>query len=86
MTDSELRDKIREKVRDLARARGVKMDAVPNNALLIDEGYLDSASVIELIVWIESLFDTELDFDQLTRENFGSIDHIVHFMKTRDTK
>ena len=83
MTDSELKDKIRGKVVDLARARGVKLGNIPNDALLIDAGSLDSASVIELVVWIEGLFDTELDFDQLTRENFGSIDHIVEFMKSR---
>ena len=86
MTDSELKDKIRGKVKDLARARGVKVDAIPNDAQLIDAGYLDSASVIELVVWIEGLFDTELEFDQLTRENFGSIDQIVDFMTTRDTR
>ena len=83
MTDSELKEKIRGKVIDLARARGVKLGDIPNDALLIDAGYLDSASVIELVVWIEGLFDTELDFDQLTRENFGSIDDIVEFMKSR---
>ena len=81
--DNDLREKIRAKVRTLAQSRGVPVNGLTDDVLLIDAGYLDSAGVVELVVWLEMLFDTELDFGELTRANFGTIDLIMQFMAER---
>jgi acyl carrier protein len=80
VTNSELQEKIRNKIDALAKARGVRVPNVTDDVMLLEAGLLDSASVLELVVWLESLLDTEIDLDQLTLDNFGTITRMVEFL------
>ena len=78
--DSELQQGIRTKIVQLGHARGLKIASLDNDELLLEAGLLDSASVLELIVWLETMMDLEIDLGALTLENFGSVNRMVEFL------
>ena len=78
--DSELQQGIRTKIVELGLARGLKIASLDNDELLLEAGLLDSASVLELIVWLETMMDLEIDLGALTLENFGSVSRMVEFL------
>ena len=43
-------------------------------------GLLDSTGIMELIVWLETRFDVEIDQSDLTIENFGTVNAIVAYL------
>jgi hypothetical protein len=45
---------------------------------LLEKGLLDSASV--LLVWLETQLNIELDQDELSLNNFGSITRMTEFL------
>ena len=47
---------------------------------IIDGGYLDSLELMSLISSLMDLFETEIDVDWITPENFNSIDAIASMM------
>jgi len=49
---------------------------VAGDTLLIESGIIDSMGVQELIGFIERSWEVEFEMDDLTVENFGSIDSI----------
>ncbi len=75
----DIRKTIHSKVVDLARqlghdARGLRYDQdIPAS------GKLDSAALMELIMWFEHEFGLELEQDELTLENFGTVDRIAAY-------
>ena len=74
---------IRAKVRELARALGHDARALSDDAILPQTGLLDSASIIELIVWVETAFDIEIDQGDLSLDNFGSIRQMAEYIEAR---
>jgi D-alanine--poly(phosphoribitol) ligase subunit 2 len=71
---------IREKVLELARGRGVRADGFRDDEIIPDTGLLDSAGIMELIVWYEMRFDLSIDQDDLTIENFGTVNAMVDYL------
>jgi acyl carrier protein len=69
----DIKEQIREKVRQLAKARGFDARNVGDDDILPKTGLLDSGSIVELIVWVESEFAFDIDEDELSIDNFGSI-------------
>jgi len=82
-TESELRAKIRSKVVILATALGRNTSALRDDDLLLAQGLLDSAAVLELIVWLEEVAGVELDPGDLSPENFGSISLMGSYLSSR---
>jgi len=82
-TETELKGKIRTKVVQLTGELGRKPVVVGDDDLLLEKGILDSAAVLELLVWLEVEFDLELDLDELSLDNFGSIDKMAAFLMAR---
>lgn len=78
--DSELLQNIRTRIIHLGHARGLKIANLDNDVLLLEAGLLDSASVLELVVWLETKLDSEIDLGALTIENFGSVNRMVEFI------
>ena len=74
------RNEIRAKVLELARRRGLKVAAVRDDEVIPEAGLLDSAAVMELIVWLETRFDVVIDQVDLTIENFGTVDAMVGYV------
>jgi acyl carrier protein len=82
-TDADVRATIRAKVVALARELGKKSVTVGDDDVLLEMGILDSAAVLELLVWIEGQFDLELEQDELSLDNFGSISRMAAMLSAR---
>jgi len=47
---------------------------------LVEDGIIDSMGVMDLIAFIESTYHLDLDMDDLTIENFATINDIKNFI------
>jgi acyl carrier protein len=74
-------EKIRSQVEYLAALRGRSAVSIDDDAILPETGLLDSASIIELICWIETEFSLDLPEEEITVKNFGSIARIAAFVE-----
>lgn len=48
---------------------------------LLESGLLDSVAMMELVVWCEEHFGITIDTDDLTPENFSSLEAIVAYVE-----
>lgn len=80
MTTSE---RIRMKVQELAKQLGRNASGVSDDDILPETGVLDSAAIIELVVWVETEFGIDIDQDELSLDNFGSIRRMTSFIAAR---
>ena len=81
-----MRDEIRRKVLDLARRRGVKAATLADDEVIPETGLLDSAGIMELIVWLETRFGLEIDQNDVTIENLGSVNAITEYLAGAHTR
>jgi acyl carrier protein len=82
-SEAEVKRTIREKVLELGRRLGGDVSGMSDDDILLKRGILDSASVFELLVWLETQFDVELDFDALSLDNFGSVTRMAEFIAAK---
>ena len=54
--------------------------AIEHSVGLFESGYLSSLDVLDLLAFIEETFSVAVSGDDLTMDNFGSIDAIVRFV------
>jgi D-alanine--poly(phosphoribitol) ligase subunit 2 len=78
----EYKTAIRNQVIKLAQKIGINAALIQDNEIIPEKGYLDSASIIELIFWFEDYFNLSIDDDEITIDNFGSVDAMVDFLRT----
>ena len=76
---TETRPKIYQKIVELARQQGNDATSLRYKDSIPDFGVLDSSAVLELIVWFENEFGLEIEPEQLTVENFGTIDAMASY-------
>ena len=50
---------------------------------LVDQGVIDSIGLVEIAGFMEEEFGIEVDDEDMTRENFGSLNKMVSFIKCR---
>jgi D-alanine--poly(phosphoribitol) ligase subunit 2 len=79
MTDT--KDRIRKQVQKLAKALGRPVREVADDELLPRTGLLDSASILELILWVETEFDLEIEQEDLSLDNFGTIGKMAEYIE-----
>jgi hypothetical protein len=72
---------IHAKIVELARALGRDARSLGFGDEIPASGLLDSPALMELIMWCEMEFGIEIEQEQLTLDNFGSIDAIAAFVK-----
>lgn len=48
---------------------------------MVEDGFVDSFELIELISRLEDTFDIEIDAADITEENFGNKERIIAFIK-----
>lgn len=66
---------------------GAYTDAeVALNTHLVEESVIDSMGVMELIAFIEATYYLQLDMDDLTIENFATINNIKNFIRQARAK
>lgn len=82
-SDAERKQVIRARVVELARRFAGKSPAISDDDILLETGLFDSASILELLVWLETQFDIEFEPDELSLDNFGSINRMSEFLSIR---
>lgn len=56
-------------------------DGLDPDANLLEEEIVDSVAMMDVIVWLEENFDISIDPDDLTPENFGSVNGIIAYLE-----
>jgi acyl carrier protein len=76
---NDIRKTIHVKVIELARQLGHDARNLSYDQEIPAGGLLDSPALMELILWFENEFGLEVDQDQLTLENFGTIERMASY-------
>jgi len=53
---------------------------------LVDEGYVTSITMVQLVGELDDAFGIEIDFNSLTKENFQSVETIAKMVEAVRTK
>ena len=77
------KERIHKQVQTMAKALGRTTRAVGDDEELPKAGLLDSASILELILWVENEFDIEIDQHDLSLDNFGTIRKMAQYIEAR---
>ena len=51
-----------------------------DEASFLEEGIIDSTSVLDLVVFVEETFGISVDDEEITPENFDSVSQLVAFV------
>ena len=72
---------IKEKVRSyIYKAVHAAKDKIKDNSLIFRQGYLDSMSLILMVIFIEKEFSIITDDEDITEDNFESINAITDYI------
>lgn len=55
-------------------------DTLPRDQSLVEIGVIDSYGVVELISFLEDKWKIQIEDDEITKENLGSIDKMANFI------
>ena len=58
-------------------------DKVSPDESLLDSGLLDSASIFQLVLFLETKFGLEIPDEEIVPDNFESIEKIVRFVEEK---
>jgi hypothetical protein len=68
------------KVKELSRPLGRDASALKGSDIIPMAGVLDSAALMELMVWYEAEFGLSIPQADFTLENFGSADQMANYV------
>jgi acyl carrier protein len=54
-----------------------------DDASLLQNGVIDSTGVLDLLLFVEDTFDVRVPDEDLTPENFDSVDNLAHYIEAR---
>ena len=80
-TAADARHIIRQRIIELAHRRRIDARDLQDSESILEKGVLDSAGIMELIIWFETTFDLVIDQADLTIENFGTIDAMTGYLQ-----
>lgn len=60
-----------------------EVEALPENASLLDAGIIDSTGVLELVCFLESTFSIEIADEEMLPGNLDSVDAISSYVKRK---
>lgn len=78
-----LKNEIRAKVQELAANMGMDASAMADDEIIPATGLLDSAGILELVVWYEQQYDMPLEQDEINIDNLGSVDAMAAFVQQK---
>ena len=76
---SELKDSIAQYIGDNIMP-GTPTQAILDSSSLFEDGLVDSLGLQQILVFIESEYDVEVDEDDLVPENFENVEGIVRLV------
>lgn len=74
---------VRGKVIELAKNLGMDASDIGDDDLIPATGYVDSAAILELVVWYEGEYDMPLKQEEINIDNLGSINAMADFVLKR---
>jgi D-alanine--poly(phosphoribitol) ligase subunit 2 len=80
-TRSEVEQAIHAKIVTLARILGNDARGLKTDQLIPQTGWLDSASLMELMLWFENEYDLEIPQEDLNLDNFGTIAAMIGYLR-----
>ncbi len=79
----EIKQNIREKIGELARRLDVDAAQLEDDDIIPAAGLLDSAAILELVVWYDESYGIGLTQEEINIDNLGSIDAMADFLIAR---
>jgi acyl carrier protein len=70
----------------LATELALPMAEIEDSTRIFSEGYLDSFSIVELVVWLEKTFGVTFGVLDINLENLDTIEHMRRFVATRASR
>ena len=86
MKNEILQKEIRTYIDCLIKKTNRNQVSYSDNDIIQEIGLLDSGSIIQLIIWIESYYGISINEDEFTIGNLGSINLIAKFIKSKQNK
>jgi D-alanine--poly(phosphoribitol) ligase subunit 2 len=81
-----IKSRIRAKFAELSAALGNDdPGGLTDDAIIPATGLLDSAALLDLVVWYEAEFDLPLTQEEINVDNLGSIDAMADYLIARKT-
>ena len=74
---------VRGKVIELAKSLGMDASDIGDDDIIPATGYVDSAAILELVVWYEGEYDMPLKQEEINIDNLGSISAMADFVLKR---
>jgi acyl carrier protein len=84
MQPTEIKDQVRGFITKIATRKGVT--SVADDDSLITTGVLDSMGIFRLVSFLEETFSVAIDDEEITGENFSSINAIQEFVAAKFRK
>ena len=81
MASTDTKSVIHAKIVELARELGNDARSLRNDQVIPDTGLLDSPALLELILIYEHTFRLDVDQEDLTLDNFGTIDAMAAYLE-----
>jgi acyl carrier protein len=78
-TTGALKQDIRRKIVDIARRAGADASGLHDDDVIPQVSGLDSAGIMELLVWFETHCDLTIDPSDITVENLGTVDAMAAY-------
>ena len=75
---------MRRQIREILPEFGPGID-FENEKALIDDGLIDSLDIVAVVTELMEAFDVELGVDDLTPENFNSVEAIEELIESRQS-
>ena len=74
---------VRAKVIELARNLGMDASDLGDDDIIPATGYVDSAAILELVVWYEDVYQMPLKQEEINIDNLGSVNAMADFVIRR---
>ncbi len=74
---------VRAKVIELAKNLGMDASDIGDDDIIPATGYVDSAAILELVVWYEAEYGMPLKQEEINIDNLGSINSMADFVLKR---
>ncbi len=75
-----IKNTVKIKIIELSKRCGNNASELKDNEIIPLGGYLDSAGIIELVIWIENKFKLNIEDENITIDNLGSLSSIAKFV------
>ena len=77
------KETIRAKVLEIAASLGEDASELEDDEIIPASGFLDSAAILELVVWYEGEYGLSLSQDEINIDNLGSVNAMADFLMRR---